>query len=122
MTAMEAIGAADKLYPNIYNVSTKYAWLEQLENMIRTEILLRYDAEAPEIEPFAAGEGERELLVGAPYDEMYIFWLTAKMHYFLREDEAFNDANAMFESMFKGYRNEYNRTHMPLTAKKKYLT
>ena len=64
--------------------------------------------------------GNTELLVGEPYDEMYIHWLAAQIDYHNREIDGFNSTNAMFDAVYSAFRNAYNRSHMPLGTAKRY--
>lgn len=120
MTVMEAISQTDRLRPNQYPSEEKMRWLDRLEKRIWKDILLRYDAQAQEPEILDYSDPDRELTAEAPYDEMYIHWLCAQMALFEEEFESFNAENAVFESVYAGYRNFYNREHMPLSARKRY--
>lgn len=121
MLVSQAIQEADRLKPNAFPTDDKLRWLERLERRIRNEILAHYVSTAPEIETIGAGDLSRELSVPAPYDEMYVHWLCAQMDYFERELDSFNASNAMFEAVFRDYRNAYNRDHRALSAVKKYF-
>ncbi len=120
MTIAEAIREADRLKPNSFPAEDKLRWLERLERRLREEILSRCEGELPERSPIGAEELNRRLQVDAPYDEMYIHWLCAQMDYYQREYEGFNASNAMFEAIFRRFRNAYNREHRPKSAEKHY--
>lgn len=62
-----------------------------------------------------------ELLVKAPYDEMYVHWLSAQIDWNNMEYESFNATNAMFEAVYRQFRNTWNRTHRPLGRKRVYF-
>lgn len=70
---------------------------------------------------YTEDDSEKELLVGQPYDELYVHWLCAQIDWNNREYEGYNNENAMFESVYRTFRNAYNRSHMPLQTKKKYF-
>ena len=63
---------------------------------------------------------DKELIVGEPYDEIYIFWLSAQIDQNNMEYMSFNNSNAMFESVYTSFRNAFNRTHMPKGKRKIY--
>lgn len=67
---------------------------------------------------YTEGDGETELLVGQPYDEMYIRWLEAQIDYNNMEYDSFNNSNGVFESIYSSFRNAYNQSHMPKGARK----
>lgn len=61
---------------------------------------------------------EKELIVKAPYDQMYIHWLSEQIDWNNREFLSYNNENAMFEATYAAFRDEFNRTHMPLGTQK----
>ena len=117
MKAMEAINQADRLRPNVYSAEEKLRWLERLEQRIRQEILAGYEAEAGE-ESFGP---ERELLAPTAYEELYLHFLCAQMSLGDGEADSFNGANALFEAVFRQFRNAWNREHTPRHARKRYF-
>lgn len=64
---------------------------------------------------------EAELLVGEPYDEMYVHWLEAQIDWNNMEYAGFNNTNAMFESVYSAFRNAFNQSHRPIGKKKRYF-
>ena len=56
---------------------------------------------------------ETELLVPAPWDEMYLRWLEARIDYANAEYTRYNNSMDMFRAVYQAYRSYYNRTHMP---------
>ena len=64
---------------------------------------------------------ETELLVPAPYDEMYLRWLEAMIDYHNGEDERYNNAITLFNNAFDGYKKYYTRNHMPLEKGKRFI-
>ena len=69
---------------------------------------------------YTEADRDTELIAGEPYDEMYIFWLSAQIDQNNMEILSFNNANAMFEATYSAFRNAFNRSHRPLGAKKIY--
>ena len=66
-----------------------------------------------EFNGYTEDDQDRELIVGEPYDEMYVHWLSAQIDWNNREYAGFNATNAVFESTWSAFRNAFNRTHMP---------
>ena len=64
---------------------------------------------------------QAELLVGEPYDSMYVHWLAAMIDWNNREYDSYNNENAMFEAEYGAFRNAFNRTHMPKQTRKIYF-
>ena len=69
---------------------------------------------------YTGSGGDTPLLAEAPYDEMYIHYLSAQIDYANCEYDRFNNSNAMFESAYSAFRNAYNRDHTAKQRKKKY--
>ena len=64
---------------------------------------------------------ETELLVPAPFDEVYLRWLEAQIDYANGEYDKYNNAILMYQTAYDGYANYYNRTHMPVGRKMDYF-
>lgn len=125
MTVHEAIAETDHLKPNMYDESDKIRWLSRLEGRIFQEIIATHkfndgEEEITEFTPFTPDDGQKELFVGEPYDELYLRWLEAQIDYNNMEFDSFNNSNAVFESVFGAFRNAYNRSHMPKSASNIY--
>ena len=121
MTIADAIREADRLKPNAFPAEDKLRWLERLELRLREEILSRCDSTLPAWSPFETENLSRPLLAPAPYDEIYVHWLCAQMDYYEREYESFNAANAMFEALWRRFRNAWNREHRHQAAEKHFI-
>lgn len=65
-------------------------------------------------------DGDTELLVGEPYDDMYALWLSAQIDWNNMEYDNFNASNAMFEAVYRNFYNAFTRTHKPKSARKIY--
>ena len=125
MKIQEVIASVDHLKPNMFEEADKIKWLSRLDTRIYQEIICTHDhnedEEAASFSGYGVGDGEKELLVGQPYDEMYIHWLCAQIDYYSMEYESFNNDNSVFESVFSSFRNAYNRSHKPKGTRKSYF-
>ena len=114
MTLIEAISKIDNLKHNTYTHEDKTAWLSRLDGMVKAEILDTHAGSESDFRGYDTdSDVETELLVPAPYDEMYLRWLEAQIDYANGEYSRFNNAMDMFQAAYQSYRNYYNRTHMP---------
>ena len=126
MKISEAIQEVDNLKPNEYGYEDKINWLSRLDRQIKLEIydtheLLEDEAEI-ELNGYTADTpSDTELLVPAPYDEMYVHYLAAQIDYYNREYDGFQATNAMFGTCYDSFRNKYNATHRPKSTKKIYF-
>ena len=125
MTIIQAIQEADNLRPNMFDVKDKINWLSRLDLRIKTEIFDRHVRNDGESEITFSGYGpddrDTELLVGEPWAEMYVHWLEAQIDYYNAELDSFNASNAMFESVFSAWANDYHAKHAPKSARKSYF-
>ena len=123
MTIAEAISKVDALKPNTYTPEDKIGWLSNLDARVKTQII---DAHEHGDHIFFYGydglaDEETELLVGAPYDEMYLRWLEAMIDYHNSDDDRYNNAIMLFNNAYEGFKKHYTRTHMPLSHGKGFI-
>jgi len=80
MTVSECIQFVDSVKPNAFPAEAKIAWVSQIEGKIASEIFLMAPAELRQFRyQTALEDGDKELLVDPPYDDIYIAYLTAKV-------------------------------------------
>jgi len=113
MTITQAIERADAATPNTYAASDKIRWLSALDGRIRKEIIDRHEGgtSAPSAE--YGEETDTVLLVPAPWDELYVHWLCAMIHYANGEIKRYNNALALFDESYAAFARNYTREHMP---------
>lgn len=141
MNIATAINLTDDLYPNQYSVETKVRWLSQLDLSIKQDILDNYlkDGEKakppcifcespldlpiqpPKTEeddetspfPYDPGNLEQELLVEAPFDDLYLTFLQMKVEEANGDAARYNNSAVMYNSQYSAYEKWYNKTHTP---------
>lgn len=116
MKIAEVISKVDTLKPNTYTVKDKVDWLSSLDARVKTKIVDAHEGgEAVVFKGYDSnGDLETELLVPAPYDEMYLRWLEAQIDYYNGENDRYNNAIRLFNNAYKDFKEQYTRTHMPL--------
>ena len=123
MTIMEAINRIDAIKPNSYAQLEKIRWLSTLDGNIKTNIVDTH--EGNEKVAFDGYTEETnlttELLVPAPYDEIYLYWLESKIDYWNGEMGKYNNAISMYNTVYAEFERYYNRTHMPKGKKFKFF-
>lgn len=123
MKIIEAITKIDSVKPNNYTTENKIAWLSTLDGMIKEEIIDTheggksvvfngYDANTP---------NDTELLVPAPYDDMYVRWLEAQIDYANGEYGRYSNSMTMYNASYVNFERHYNRNHMPVGKSFKYF-
>ena len=122
MKLREAIEQVDRNLVNVCTQKDKIAWLSQLDSRVKAKIIDTHEGEEKVV---FDGYDEKtdpdtELLVYAPFDEMYLRWLEARIHYANQEESRYNNAIATFEVLWMEFRNDYNRRHMPIGHRLKF--
>lgn len=122
MKIIDAINGIDSLKHNTYTQSDKVKWLSRLDAMVKNHIIDTHEGEEVTFNGYDdTTDLQTELLVPEPYAEMYLRWMEAQVDYYNGEYEKYNNAIDMFNTAYQGYKNYYNRTHMPLGCKMKYF-
>lgn len=123
MKIREAITQIDSLKHNTYSTKEKIGWLSRLDGMVKRLIIDTH--EGGEDITFTgyddSTDQETEMLVPAPFDEMYIRWLEAQIDYANGEYDKYNNSILMYQASYDGYANYYNRNHMPKGKKIKFF-
>ena len=125
MKISEAISRIDTLKPNTYATEDKLHWLSKLDGQIYEEVFKTHEGNP--LESFSGYSNDTdientELLVAAPYDDLYPLWLETRIDYTNGEYNKYNVSITMFDTAYRSFTNYYNRTHKPLsTAKFRYF-
>ena len=123
MTINEAITRLDSLKPNGYTLSDKIVWLSIVDGMIKNNIIDTHEGgEAVTFNGYTDDTPlDTELIVKAPYDELYLSWLSSKVDYFNGEFTRYNNNIVRYNDTLSAYANHYTRTHMPKGKNIKYF-
>ena len=118
MKIYEAIERIDAIKHNTYTDNDKITWLSNLDGLIKKNIIDTHrGAEIVEFSGYTSDTPkDTELLVTAPYDEIYLHWLEAKIDFSNGEYSKYNNAIITYNTYYSDYANYYNRTHEPLSA------
>lgn len=118
MTIREAIDRTDGLKPNQYSDDSKVKWLSNLDHSIHINVLETHELNDGEtlnpFVPYSVDDTAKELLVPAPYDEVYIAFLKLKIDENNQETARYNNSVALYNSYFAEFENHYQRTHKPI--------
>ena len=123
MTIAEVISNVDSLKPNTFSNEDKVKWLSTLDTKIKVQIIDTHECNDPVyFYGYDSTEDmETELLVPAPYDEMYQRWLEAQIDYHNGEDKRYNNSIILFNSAYKNFKEYYTRTHMPVSTGNRFV-
>ena len=113
--------------PNGVEDSVKRDWLKKCEaNLIDTVILLR-DPKEGERTPEEWQEYlddfnyESEMILDAPYDDLYIYFLDQRISLNNNDVKRYNVAMRLFDNAFLTYQQKYNREHLPKQTNKQII-
>lgn len=117
MTITEALQRIDALKPNSYTDLEKIEWLSILDGMIKAEIIDTHEGnEGVVFEGYTEDvDSTKELLVPAPYDDIYIHWLSAQIDYTNGEYGKYNNSKAAYNNSYVAFAKSYNSKHKPIS-------
>lgn len=123
MTLLEAVHKIDTVKPNSYTQPEKIKWLSTLDGIIKSEIIDTH--EGGEGVVFEGYDDESDLdtvlLVPAPYDDIYIRWLEARIDYANGEYGKYNNSMTAYNDAYSLFANHYNRHNMPKGKNFKFI-
>ena len=107
MKANKVIEIVDGLVPNTYSEEDKLRWINELEGMAQRLVI-----QADEIKQLSYPDDmDTELLIPAPFDDVYALFVEAKIHYHNQEYARYNNTALMFEAQYNEYKKDYIRHH-----------
>lgn len=107
MTPNKAIEIIDRLKPNSYTEEDKLRWINELDGTVQLKVF-----QQNEVTPYVYPDDmDKELLITAPYEDVYITFLESKIDYYNREYGNYNNSATMFDSQFSEYKKAYIREH-----------
>lgn len=114
MTIAQAIAACDRLHPNQFDAADKIKWLSELDGRIAGEIHASYEGMDAEFAGYAVdAPPDTPLLVGAPYDDIYVKYLSSQVDFYNNEADRYNNSAAMYNALWQAYAAHVARTRMP---------
>ena len=122
MKIIEAISQLDSLKQNTYSQNDKIQWLSRLDWMVKKHILDAHNgADGFTFTGYdESTDINTELLVPAPYDEVYLRWLEAQIDYANGEYGKYNNAITMFNTAFEAFAKYYTRNNMPVSHGRRF--
>lgn len=114
MTIADAITQSDRTNRNPYSVADKIIWLSRAEALIKKQIIDTHEGCGIPFHGFTEDtDMDTELIMPEPYDDGYIHWLQAQVHYANEDIERYNNSMTMFNRVFDKFSGYYKRTHLP---------
>ena len=107
ITIQKVITKVDSIKPNAYTDEQKVEWISKVEGTIQAEIM--DVAESDIVEYDWNTDSETELIVKAPYYDLYNFYLEAMIDYYNKEFSSYENSMVMFNNAFEEYAKYYQR-------------
>ncbi|MBO5700897.1 MAG: hypothetical protein J6S71_00500 [Clostridia bacterium] len=121
MTANKVIERVDAIRPNSYNEEQKFGWINKLEEMVQRLVI-----QTSEVNSLSYPEDmDAELMILAPFDDLYELYLESMIDYYNREYGNYNNSAMMFQTRFTEYKKAYIRGDSVVQAigrQSKYVT
>ena len=123
MKIIEAISNLDSLKQNTYTQDDKVRWLSKLDETVKKEIIDQcVGADKVSFNGYTTDtDVNTELLIPAPYDEAYIRWMEAQIDYANGEYGKYNNAMAMFNTVFDAFAKYYARNNTPVSHGRRFI-
>ena len=107
MTPNKAIEIVDRVRPNAYSEEDKLRWINELDGMVQRLVI-----QSDKIMQYSYPEDlDKELLIPAPFENVYPLYLEAQIDYHNREYGNYNNSVMMFDSIYTDYKKAYIREH-----------
>lgn len=111
MTIEKLLSEVRLLVPNQLENKTLIGWLARFEHQLKVEI---FDNYTDEVEYNGYDENtptDTELLVGSPYDEIYVRYLEAQVYRYLGEIDKYNNCITECNALYERFKAQYTRDH-----------
>lgn len=123
MKLIDAINEIDSIKPNTYSQQEKIRWISILDGNIKKEIIDTH--EGAENVTFNGYDNNTdistELLVPAPYDDIYIRWLEMQIDYANADLVKYQNSMTLYNNAYSNFEKYYNRNNMPKGKKFKFF-
>lgn len=112
-TMNSVIEYIDRVKPNVYSDDDKYRWISTLEGRISTEVFGQW---AP-ITYTLPDDADTELMLMAPFDDIYALYVAAMIDFHNREYSDYNNTVLMFQERMDALKAWYIRNHRQCEAR-----
>lgn len=121
MTIKECIDLVDSVKPNQYSIEDKVHWLSFIDHVIINDVIKThegYEGEYDDFDGYSADKLGQGLVVGKPYDSLYVAYVKMKIDEENGETARYNNTATLFNSYLTVFKKYYNKTHLPLQENK----
>lgn len=113
MKIIEIIERVDETRPNAFSEKVKLQWLSELEGKIAADVMMMGIQEIRTLEYKHPDSLETEPLVSYPHQDMYAYWLEAKIDYANGEYSKYQNSMEMFNQHYVNFVRWFASTYNP---------
>ncbi len=111
MKISRVLAMVDEIKPNSFSVETKTVWLNEIEGLVQTEVLLVRVEDVITYE--YATDANTELIVPAPHSKIYSAYLIAQIDFANGEYNKYQNSMVLFNSYFGEYQRWFANNYRP---------
>ena len=123
MTIAMALDLVDQLKPNMMSPKIKINFLQEIDQMIWRELVMtHWHTMQQNTKPEYTQDTDpgTELLIPAPYDKLYRYWLMCQIDEMNQEMDKWNNDRALFDNAYEEMSDWYTRTHLPIQKTREF--
>ena len=117
MTIAEIIDMVDDLKPNKFTDEQKISWLSDCDSVIFKDVISTHERQDGDPETFSGYAADvdvsTKLLVDAPHDQLYRYYLEMQIDLYNKEISNYNNTANIYNRAYADFASWYNREHMP---------
>lgn len=113
--------------PNSIEDTVKMEFLRKCEANLINNVILLYEPGVGERteeewqEHLDSFDYDTQLILGEPFDDIYIYYLDQRIALNNNDTKRYNIATRLFDNMFLAFKQKYNKEHFPKQARKALL-
>ena len=111
MTIESLLTEVRLLAPNTLENKILISWLSRYEHQLKVEIFDNYTNEVDFNGYDESTPADTTLLVGSPYDELYVRYLEAQIYRYLGENDKYNNCMTECNAIYDRFKAQYTRDH-----------
>ena len=112
MTIEKVLNEVKLNVPSSLDDTTLIRWLSRCESQLKTEIFDNYVDEVEFNGYDDTTPKDTVLLVGSPYDEIYVRYLEAMIYRYLGEMTKYNNCITEYNALYDKFHAQYTRDHV----------
>ncbi len=110
----QLLSTIDKIKPNTIESEDKFEWINEIEGLIYNNIFAKAADTSFNFTPYDfEKDQDTDILVPAPYEAMYIHYLSAKIDFWEGDINSYNNNMSLYNELYDNFAAFYRRNNMP---------